>query len=183
MKFSKIFLIILFVSNFFSSVQSSQENVLNNLFNQLKRVKTSKSATLLEAKIWSIWNKHPTNSKLTEKLEFGTELMQHGDYNYALKVFDNIIVTDPKWSEAWNKRATVYFLMSQFTDSLDDIDKVLDIEPRHFGALSGQARIFIKLQKYEKAIKSIEKALKFYPSFKSGEMIPEIERLIREESI
>jgi len=183
MKFNKIILMILFICNFFSSVQSSQENVLNNLFNQLEKVKNSKSAALLEGKIWTIWNEHPTNDKLTQRLEFGTELMQHGDYNYALRVFDNIIVTDPKWSEAWNKRATVYFLMSQFTNSLDDINKVLDIEPRHFGALSGQARIFIKLKKYEKAIKSIERALKFYPSFKSGEMIPEIERLIREESI
>ena len=183
MKLSKIFLIILYIGIFFSSAQSSQENILNNLFNQLEKVNNLKSAALLEEKIWSIWNKHPTNNKLTERLEFGTELMQYGDYNYALRVFDNIIVTDPKWSEAWNKRATVYFLMSQFTNSLDDIDKVLNIEPRHFGALSGQARIFIKLQKYEKAIKSIERALKFYPSFKSGEMIPEIKKLIREESI
>ena len=179
----KIFILFLFISSFFLSAQSSQKNILNNLFNQLEKVNNSKSAVLLEKKIWSIWNEHPTNNKLTERLEFGIELMQYGNYNYALKVFDNIIVTDPKWSEAWNKRATVYFLMSQFTNSLDDIDKVLNIEPRHFGALSGQARIFIKLQKYEKAIKSIEKALIFYPSFKSGEMIPEIERLIREESI
>ena len=73
--------------------------------------------------------------------------------------------------------------MGEFKYSLDDIDRVLSIEPRHFGALSGQARIFIKLQKYERAIKSIEKALKFYPSFRSRELIPEIERLIREESI
>ena len=176
-------MIILFISSFFSPTQSSQTNILNNLFNQLEKVNNSKSAVLLEKKIWSIWNEHPTNNKLTERLEFGIELMQYGNYNYALKVFDNIIVTDPKWSEAWNKRATVYFLMSQFTNSLDDIDNVLRIEPRHFGALSGQARIFIKLQKYEKAIKSIERALKFYPSFKSGEMIPEIKKLIREESI
>ena len=183
MEFKKTILVILYVSIFFSTAQSSQKNTLNNLFNQLEKINNSKSAVLLEEKIWSIWNEHPTNNKLTEKLEFGTELMQYGDYNYALRVFDNIIVTDPEWSEAWNKRATLYFLMSQFTNSLDDIDKVLDIEPRHFGALSGQARIFIKLQKYEKAIKSIERALRFYPSFKSGEMIPEIERLIREESI
>ena len=183
MKLNKIFLILLYIGFFFSSSHSSQENILTNLFNQLEEVNNPKSAALLEEKIWSIWNEHPTNNKLTERLEFGTELMQYGDYNYALRVFDNIIVTDPKWSEAWNKRATVYFLMSQFTESLNDIDKVLNIEPRHFGALSGQARIFIKLQKYEKAIKSIEKALIFYPSFKSGEMIPEIERLIREESI
>ena len=183
MRFNKIFLTILCISGLFSFAQSSQENILNNLFNQLEKVNNSKSATLLEERIWSIWNKHPTNNKLTERLEFGTELMQHGDYNYALKIFDNIIVTDPKWSEAWNKRATVHFLMSQFTESLNDIDRVLNIEPRHFGALSGQARIFIKLQKYEKAIKSIKRALRFYPSFKSGEMIPEIERLIREQSI
>ena len=183
MKIHKVFLLFLFLSSFFFSAQSSQRNILNNLFNQLEKVNNSKSAILLEKKIWSIWNEHPTNHKLTDRLEFGTELMQYGDYNYALKVFDNIIVTDPKWSEAWNKRATVYFLMSQFTNSLNDIDKVLNIEPRHFGALSGQARIFIKLQKYENAIKSLERALKFYPLFKSGEMIPEIERLIREDSI
>jgi len=183
MKVSKVFLIILCISSFFSSTQSSQENILNDLFNQLEKVNNSKSAALLEEKIWSVWNEHPTNNRLTERLEFGTELMQYGDYNYALRVFDNIIVNDPKWSEAWNKRATVYFLMSQFTNSLNDIDKVLNIEPRHFGALSGQARIFIKLQKYEKAIESIERALEFYPSFKSREMIPQIERLIREESI
>ena len=183
MLINRIFLIILCISSFFHSAQSSQEIILSTLFNQLEKVNNLKSAALLEKKIWSIWNEHPTNNRLTERLEFGTELMQYGDYNYALKVFDNIIITDPNWSEAWNKRATLYFLMNQFTSSLSDIDKVLSIEPRHFGALSGQARIFIKLQKYENAIKSIERALEFYPSFKSGEMIPGIERLIREKSI
>ena len=73
--------------------------------------------------------------------------------------------------------------MNQYTKSLSDIEKVLKIETRHFGALSGQARIFIKLQEYEKAIISLKKALKFYPAFSSGELIPEIERLIKEESI
>ena len=73
--------------------------------------------------------------------------------------------------------------MSQFTDSLSDIDRVLSIEPRHFGALSGQARIYINLKKYEKAIKSIEEALKFHPTFKNQKLIPEIQRLINEESV
>ena len=179
----KIFILFLFISSFFISAQSSQKILLNKLFDQLIKVNDSNNAEELEKKIWSIWIKHPDDNSLTEKLEFGTELIQYGEYNYALRVFDNIIVTDPKWSEAWNKRATVYFLMSQFTNSLGDIDKVLSIEPRHFGALSGQARIFIKLQKYEKAIESIERALKFYPSFKSRELIPEIERLIKEDSV
>ena len=179
----RIFILFLFLSSFFHSAQSSQKITLDKLFDQLIKTSNTNNAELIEKKIWSIWSKHPVDVKLTEKLEFGTELMQYGDYNYALRVFDNIIITDPLWSEAWNKRATVYFLMNNFTSSLDDIDKVLSIEPRHFGALSGQARIFIKLQEYEKAIKSIERALKFYPKFKSRELIPEIERLIKEESI
>ena len=138
---------------------------------------------MLEEKIWSLWHQHPNNNKLTEKLKFGMELIQYGDYDYALKVLDNILKTDPGWPEAWNKRATVFFLMNKYKKSLDDIEKVLNIESRHFGALSGQARIFIELQEYEKAIISIKKALKFYPLFKSGNLIPKIERLIKEESI
>ena len=183
MRVYKIFILFFFISSFFISAQSSQKIVLNKLFDQLIKTNDSGNAEQLEKKIWSIWSEHPNDIKLTEKLEFGTELMQYGDYNFALRVFDNIIITDPQWSEAWNKRATLYFLMNDFTNSLNDIEKVLSIEPRHFGALSGQARIFIKLQKYEKAIKSIERALKFYPSFRSRELIPEIERLIKEESI
>ena len=168
---------------FFSPALSSQKNILNELFDQLEKVKNSQAAELLEKKIWSVWNEHPRDIELTEKLELGAELMQYGDYDYALKIFDNILASDPGWSEAWNKRATVFFLMKQYKKSLSDIDKVLNIESRHFGALSGQARIFIKLNEYEKAIISLKKALKFYPAFRSSELIPEIERLIKEESI
>ena len=167
-----IFFLFCFSAN---SENFEQQKKLNKLFDQLEKVNNSKTANLLEKKIWSLWHEHPNDNGLTEKLELGTELMQYGSYDYALKVFNNILKTDPDWSEAWNKRATVFFLMDQYTNSLNDIEKVLNIESRHFGALSGQARIFIRLQEYEKAIKSLEKALKFYPLFKSGELIPEIE--------
>ena len=183
MNISKLFILFFLTLTLLLPAQASQKIALNELFNKLEKVNNSKTAKLLENKIWSIWHKHPNNIRLTERLDFGTELMQYGNYDYAVKVFNNIIATDPKWSEAWNKRATVFFLMNQYTKSLNDIEMVLSIEPRHFGALSGQARIFIKLQEYEKAIISLEKALKFYPSMKSGELIPEIERLIKEESI
>ena len=182
--YMRILTLIFFI--FCTSVNSEileQKNKLDRLFDQLKKVNNSKTAALLEKQIWSLWHEHPDNIKLTEKLKLGTELMHYGSYNYALKVFDNIIKTDPNWSEAWNKRATVFFFMNKYNNSLNDIEKVLKIESRHFGALSGQARIFIKLQEYEKAIVSLERALEFYPKFKSGELIPEIERLIKEESI
>ena len=183
MNFFRIFFFLWLIHGFFLPAHSSQKNILNELFDQLEKVKNSQAAELLEKKIWSVWNEHPRDIELTEKLELGAELMQYGDYDYALKIFDNILASDPGWSEAWNKRATVFFLMKQYKKSLSDIDKVLNIESRHFGALSGQARIFIKLNEYEKAIISLKKALKFYPAFRSSELIPEIERLIKEESI
>jgi tetratricopeptide (TPR) repeat protein len=147
----KVLILIFFT--FITSVNSEnlkQKYDLDKLFDKLAKVNNFKTAELLEKKIWSIWNKHPNDIKLTEKLEFGNELMEYGSYNYALKVFNNILATDPEWSEAWNKRATVFFLMNQYVESLNDIDKVLKIESRHFGALSGQARIFIKIHELEK---------------------------------
>ena len=177
-----LILVILFL-NLSYSTSFAEKKILNNLFDQLRDVTNPKTAELLEKKIWDIWNEHPNNIELTQKLELGIELMQYGDYDYALKIFNNILVTDPEWSEAWNKRATVFFLMKKYKKSLYDIEKVLKIESRHFGALSGQARIFIKLQEYEKAIISLKRTLKFYPLFRSRELIPEIERLIKEESI
>ena len=71
----KVFILFLFIFSFVSSAQSSQKVILNNLFDQLQIINNSKSAALLEQKIWSIWNEHPNDFKLTEKLEFGTELM------------------------------------------------------------------------------------------------------------
>ena len=177
---TSIFFIFFTIAN---SENYEQKKKLNQLFNQLEKINNPKMVELLEKKIWSVWHEHPNDNKLTEKLKLGTELTQYGSYEYALKIFNNILVSDPGWSEAWNKRATLFFLMNRYTKSLNDIEKVLNIESRHFGALSGQARIFIKLQEYEKAIASINKALKFHPSFKSGELISEIKKLIKQESI
>ena len=136
-----------------------------------------------QKKIWAVWNKHPENIILTDKLEFGTELMYEGNYNYALKVFNNIIKTDSEWSEAWNKRATLLFFMKDFNKSLDDIKIVLRIEPRHFGALSGQAQIYIELEEYEKALDSLKKASKIYPVIRGNKLIPDLKKLIKKQSI
>ena len=177
----KIFFFLIFI--YFIPVQSSQNILLNQLFNELSKTNNLDRADLLEKKIWDVWNKHPKNTKLTEKLKLGTELMYQGSYDYALKVFDNIIETDSNWSEAWNKRATLLFLMNRFHKSLDDIKIVLTIEPRHFGALSGQAQIYIALKEYEKAIESLKKAQKINPIIKGNELIIVLEALIKKQSI
>ena len=78
----------------------------------------------------------------------------------------------------------MYYLIGEFKKSQDDIDKVLELENRHFGALAGQGLVNIKLKNYEKAIRSYQRALEIYPSMQSPTiMIKEIEALIKEDLI
>ena len=175
----KFIIFFIFISVSFAFADTYQSKKLDDLFNKLSKTKNYDNADILEKKIWTVWNSHPSNKNLTDKLELGTELMYQGSYEYALKVFTNIVKTDPSWSEGWNKRATLLFFMNEYQKSLNDIDKVLDIEPRHFGALSGRAQIFIALEEYQKAINDLKKAKKIHPKIKSNYLIIELEKLIK----
>ena len=102
----------------------------------------------------------------------------------AYKIFTQIIATEPDWAEAWNKRATVLYLMNQYKSSLDDIKITLTLEPRHFGALSGQALNYIELREYEKAIKSYRDVQKIYPIMDGAKkMIPQLKELIKNQAV
>ena len=75
-------------------------------------------------------------------------------------------------------------MVGEFQKSQDDIDKVLELENRHFGALAGQGMVNIQLKNYEKAIMSYKKAQEIYPSMQSAEiMIKQIENLIKQDLI
>ena len=112
-----------------------RESELNNLFKQLKNSETTK-AIEIENKIWNIWSIHPSNDRrgyrLTELLAQGTFLMAKEDLNKAYEIFSQIILVDPNWSEGWNKRATVLYLLGRYQQSQKDIDEVLKLEKRHF---------------------------------------------------
>jgi tetratricopeptide (TPR) repeat protein len=102
----------------------------------------------------------------------------------AEAIFTKVIKLDPNWAEAWNKRATVLYLLGEFQKSQNDIDKVLELEERHFGALAGQGLVNIQLKNYEKAIMSYKKVQEIYPTMKSPKiMIKEINELIKQQSI
>ena len=179
----KLIILFLFIFTSFASAEISQTEQLNKLFNKLSKSHNVNTANLVEQEIWAVWHKHPKNINLTDKLELGIELMYQGDYKYALQIFTNIIETDPSWSEAWNKRATLLFFMKEYQRSLDDIYKVLTIEPRHFGALAGRAQIFIELEEYQKAIKDLKRAKKIHPIIISNNLITTLEKLVKGLSI
>ena len=117
-------------------------------------------------------------------MEEGSQFVRDQNYLKAIDIFTEVINLDKNWAEAWNKRATVFYLMGEFHDSQNDIDKVLALEKRHFGALAGQGLVNIRLMNYEKAIRSYKKAQEIYPRMRSPKiMIKQIEELIKQQTI
>ena len=183
MKYLNYILIILFVLNNTNLEANDKNKKLDRLFNDLK----FKNATLsyeIEQKIWELWSTHPSDKNLTKMLAEGSNLVNKQKFDQAIVVFSKVIDLDPKWAEAWNKRATVLYMVGEFQKSQDDIDKVLEIEERHFGALAGQGLVNIQLENYDKAIMSYKKAQQIYPKMKSPKiMIKQIKELIKKQSI
>ena len=170
---------------FFSNANSEERELeLNKLFNQLKNNSDVSMAFEIEMKIWNIWSTHPSQENLTQLLANGSNLMTQHKLNKAYETFSKVISLDPNWAEGWNKRATVLYMLGRHEESQEDINEVLKLEKRHFGALSGQGLVQIELKNYERAINSYKEVQKIYPSMQSPKiMIPQLKELIKSESI
>ena len=177
-----LILLIYFLAQL-SSFSDERDNKLNQLFIDLK-VNQSNDAFIVEQEIWKLWSTHPTDMKLTARLEEGAQFVRTQQLSKAIEIFTEVIKLDQNWAEAWNKRATVFYMMGKFKQSQEDIDKVLALEARHFGALAGQGLVNIQLKNYEKAIISYQQAKEIYPSMQSPEiMIRRIEELMKQQTI
>ena len=180
----KIIILLYLLTLCLTSIKANEtDKRLNQLFNDLL-LSNNTSSTEIEQKIWKLWSTHPDDKKLTVMLSQGSEAVNNNQLIKAIDIFTDVINQDPTWAEAWNKRATVLYMIGEYQKSQNDINKVLELEKRHFGALAGQGLVNIKLKNYEKAIKSYEKALEIYPTMQSPEiMIKEIEALIKQDLI
>ena len=177
-----IFFLFLFSTNSFTQNQTISD--LDGLFEKLKKTNNPMTAREIEGKIWKLWTTHPTQESLTSLLAKGSLYMSQNQLTSAHNVFSKAIELDPNWAEAWNKRATVLYLMGNLELSQNDIDMVLKLEKRHFGALSGQGLVQTALKNYQKAIDSYIEAHKVYPAMETPlVMIEKLRELIKKESI
>jgi tetratricopeptide (TPR) repeat protein len=135
---------------------------LDPLFERLQSDLDAPDAVAAEQQIWQIWIEFddPTISQLMRR---GMTAMAGGDHEEALRSFDRMVAKAPDFAEAWNKRATVLFLMGRYEDSVLDIQRTLQLEPRHFGALSGLGLIYDAVEEPAAAIRSLEAALEINP--------------------
>lgn len=141
--------------------QTSEQ--LDVLFDTLRSGDTtSAQAQSITGEIWQHWLQ-TDNQKAGKLMSEGIRLMNEFALGQAVTTFTSLIELQPDYAEAWNKRATVYYMMGKFDESTADVTKTLKLEPRHFGALSGQGLIYLQQDRKKSAISWFRRALDVNP--------------------
>jgi tetratricopeptide (TPR) repeat protein len=158
-------------------VQQAEKAQLDRLFEALKLAPDEESAKYFENRIWAIWLNSPSDTATLLMGRVKTAI-DAKEYDLALKLLNAILDIKPDYTEAWNRRASVYFTQKDFARSLADIHEVLAREPRHFGALSGLGIILQELGDEKGALESFRRALAVHPHL---ERIPELVKQLAEK--
>ncbi len=118
---------------------------------------------LAEGAIWSVWLRSgdPEADALVRE---GVARMEAQQMGAALDAFTRAIERRPDFAEAWNKRATAYFLIGDYDQALKDCDAALERNPNHFGALAGCGSIYAQRDELGRALDFLERAYDLNPN-------------------
>ena len=150
---------------------------LDFLFEALKLAPDAETSKAIEERIWAVWvvSGSDTCNLLMSRVKAATD---DKNYDLALKLLGAVIAINPKYVEAWNQRATLYYLKDDYGHALADIREVLALEPRHFGAWSGLGLILQDIGDDKHALEAYRKALEIDPHL---ENIPEVVKTLGEK--
>ena len=135
---------------------------LDALFDRLHTIDGNNEARLVMTMIWRLWSESgsPTVDLLFTR---GVQAMNRKEFETALAMLNAVVEMDPDFSEGWNARATLHYIMGNYDDSIRDIDRTLALEPRHWGALSGLGMIYQDTEREKEAIEAYRRVLAANP--------------------
>ena len=141
---------------------ATQPAALDALFAELRVAARPRPPQEIEDAIWRLWSAHP-DPVMARRLELATTAIGRGEYGRAERLLGPLIAEFPDWAEAWNQRATLRYLNGRDEESIGDIGRTLELEPRHFGALCGFAQICLRRGEHAAALVAFEAALAIHP--------------------
>jgi tetratricopeptide (TPR) repeat protein len=145
---------------------ASMPRRLDELFRRLAAAPGPREASEIEDLIWGLWMSHD-DPQAEEELERATRAIAARDLDDAELILDGLVATQPGFAEAWNKRATLYFLQNRDAPSVADIRRTLELEPRHFGAICGFGQIALRHGDRDTALFAFHAALRVNPHLAS----------------
>ncbi len=160
-----------------SVTRGDRTHNLDFLFGALKVAPDDSSAKAIEQRIWALWvvTRSDTANLLMTRVKTAIE---KNDTDLAIKLLDAIVKVKPDYIEAWNRRATIYYMKKDYGNSLADIREVLRREPRHFGALAGLGLIMQEIGDDKQALEVYRRALAVHPRLNR---IPDVVKTLKEK--
>lgn len=149
--------------------------VLDQLFAALRTAQDPMTARELDRAIWAVWT-NPSDPVQHDRMREVLLARGNGNIAQALRLLDKLVLDYPNYAEGWNQRATIHYMMGNLDLSLADCARVLELEPRHFGALSGRALIYLSQGKRALALKDMSAALAVHPFLAERQLFPELDR-------
>lgn len=141
---------------------------IDGLFADLKRAGNEAAARRISQRIRQEWSKSGS-ATIDLLMAWSTKAVEDKKYDAALDYLDEIVTLAPGYAEGWNLRATVHFARDDYARSMADIDRVLRLEPRHFGALAGMAAILKATGHTRAAASAYERLLDIYPMMRDAQ--------------
>lgn len=157
--------------------RADQLRGLDFLFGALKVAPDDESAKQVENRIWAMWlaSGSDTANLLMARTKAAIDAK---DLDLAIKLLDSIVEIKPDYVEAWNRRATIYYMKKDYVRAMADIRQVLAREPRHFGALTGLGMILNEFGEEKQALAALRKALEIHPHLQK---IPDLVKTLTEK--
>jgi tetratricopeptide (TPR) repeat protein len=111
-------------------------------------------------------------------LSRATEAIHKKEFPVAVELLDRVLALEPQWAEAWNRRATAFYLLEDPASAMADIRQVIQREPRHFGAWAGLGHMYMASNDRARALEAYRKALALHPHL--GKLKEVVDRLAPE---
>lgn len=151
------------------------DKLLDELFVQLHDAPDEATARTISDRIWIIWV-NPTDPDLKFRMMDVMEARSMRSIETTIALLDQLVLDYPDYAEGWNQRATMHFMRGDYEASIADCARVLELEPRHFGALAGRAVIYLQQGKRSLALRDMKAALSLHPFLNERHLFPELEQ-------
>jgi tetratricopeptide (TPR) repeat protein len=150
--------------------EAGRRATLDDLFARLKSAKDEEEAQGIAKLIERRWLRSGSDTA-DLLMTRASEAIQSKEFPLAVELLDRIITLQPDWAEAWNRRATAFFLLDDTASSMADLRQVLTREPRHFGAWAGLGHIYMASGDKSRALEAYRKALAINPHMEKLRLI------------
>ncbi len=151
----------------------TDDAAIDELFAELRVAGNETEADAISRQIWALWFS-PSDPKLATRMSVAANFLGEGNLAASLGELDRVVAEYPDYAEGWNQRATLHYMLNQLELSLADIDRVLAIEQRHYGALSGRVLIYLKQGRHDEALAQMRQALAIHPYLGERRLFPEL---------